>query len=120
VITLRPITTAQSFSIIPSSFAAADLNAATITLTENGTDQSQTSVNFSWDTSLNGNYIIVTMTPSLTLREDYTYSFKLATATEILYRDLIYVTTKTDKEEVFAYPESYTKYSDGDDKYIVL
>lgn len=120
MIQLRPIQTPQSFSIIPSSFDEDTLNAATLSLTENGTNVDEADVTFAWTASDNGNYIIVTMTPTVTLKADQIYTLELYTDSDVLYRDLVYITTKTDKKEVFNYAEPYQHYDDGDDEYIVL
>jgi hypothetical protein len=120
VIRLRPIATAQTFSIIPTSFSTEDLDAASITIIENGTYNKETSVPFTYEASDNGNYIVITLTPTTTLKEDQIYSLELFTSSDVLYRDLIYITSKTNKKEVFSYPEQYTEHDDGEDKYIVL
>jgi hypothetical protein len=120
VIRLRPIQTEQTFSIIPSSFEAADLDLCSITLTENGTSKSENNVTFTWEVSSNGNYIEVSMTPTITFKEDQIYAFEMATSTDVFYRDLIYITSKTNKKEIFSFPERYTERNDGNDEYIVL
>jgi len=130
VIRLRPIdsaqtfsivpTSAQTFSIVPTSFTTGDLDAASITIIENGTHQKETSVPFTYELSSNGNFVEITMNTVTTLKEDQIYSFELSTSTDVLYRDLVYITSKTNKKEVFTYPERYTEHDDGEDKYIVL
>ena len=120
MIQLRPIQTPQAFSIIPSSFSEGTLNLAALSLTENGTNIQQNDVTFAWTASDNGNYIIITMTPTITLKADQIYTLELYTDSDVLYRDLVYITTKTDKKEVFNYTEPYQSYDDGDDEYIVL
>ena len=60
------------------------------------------------------------MTPTVTLKADQIYTLELYTNSDVLYRDLVYITTKTDKKEVFKYAEPYQEYDDGDDEYIVL
>ena len=45
---------------------------------------------------------------------------QLTTTTDVLYRDLVYITSITNKKQVFAYPDADDEYSDGDDEYIVL
>ena len=120
VIRLRPIETEQTFSIVPSSFASADLDLASLTLTENGTNASESNVTFTWAASANGNYIELSVTPTITLKEDQIYTLELTTTTDVLYRDLVYITSNTSKKEVFSYPEAYTEYDDGTDEYIVL
>lgn len=119
MIRLRPIDTEQTFSIIPSSFASADLDLASITLTENGTNKSESNVTFTWVLSDNERFIEISMTPTITFKEDQIYTLELNTTTDVLYRDLIYITSKTNKKEVFKYPERYTERNQGDE-YIVL
>ena len=120
MIRLRPVQTAQTFSIIPSSYLEADWDNATISLTENGTNKAEADVSFSWTLSDNGNYVIITATPTLTLKDDQIYSIEVTTSTDVLYRDMVYITSKTDKKEVFSYPDIYTEDADMDDEYIVL
>lgn len=120
MIKLRPITTAQTFNIIPSSFVEGELNASTLSITENGTNLSEADASFTWTLSDNGNYVIISLTPTLTFKEDQIYSLELSTSTKVLYRDLIYITSKTNKKQTFAVPDIYTEYDDGDDQYIVL
>jgi len=120
VIRLQPTDTAQSFSIIPSSYVEDVLNTATLSLTENGTNKSEDDVTFSWTLSDNGNYVVVTATPTITLKEDQIYTLELTTTTDVLYRDLVYITSKTNKKEVFAYPDAYTERTSTEDEYIVL
>lgn len=119
MIRLRPIDTEQTISIIPSSFASTDLDSASITLTENGTNKSESNVTFTWQLSLDANYVEISITPTIELKEDQLYTLELNTLTDVLYRDLVYITSKTNKKEVFKYPESYTERNQGDE-YIVL
>ena len=119
MIRLRPINTEQTISIIPSSFDATDLDASSITLTENGTNKAQSNVLFTWALSTDEKFIEISITPTITLREDQIYTLELNTTTDVLYRDLIYITSKTNKNEVFKYPERYTERNQGDE-YIVL
>lgn len=119
VIQLRPIDTEQTFTIIPSSFAAADLDSASLSLTENGTGKSETNVTFTWVSTASESYVELSVTPTITLKEDQLYTLELATTTDVLYRDLVYITSKTNKKEIFKYPERYTQRDNGDE-YIVL
>lgn len=105
---------------MPSSYDATTLNSATITLTENGTSIVDNSVTFTQSESSNSNYIVVAMTPSVTFKEGQIYTLEMATSDDILYRDMIYITEKTNKKEVFALPDTYTEYEDGTDEYIIL
>lgn len=120
MIRLRPITTEQTFSIIPSSFAASDLNAATLSLTENGTNVSEADVAFTWQASSNANFVELSVTPTITLSEGQIYTLELNTTTKVLYRDLVYITASTSKVQVFSAPNDYVQYNGGDDEYIVL
>jgi len=120
VIRLQPVQTAQSFSIIPSSYAGADWDAATISLVENGTNKTEADVSFTHQESDNGNYIVIAITPTITLKEDQIYTLEATTNSAVLYRDLVYITSKTNKKEVFSYPDIYTEDADMDDEYIVL
>lgn len=119
MIRLLPTDTEQTFSIIPSSFNSDDLDLASIVLTENGTNRSESNITFTWQLSIDANYIEISMTPTIELKEDQIYTFELNTTTDVLYRDLVYITSKTNKKEVFKYPERYTERDNGDE-YIVL
>jgi len=120
MIRLKPIATAQTFSIIPSSYLSLDLNAATLSLKENGTNKEEADVSFSWALSSNGNYVEITATPTITLVEGQTYTLSLSTVTDLLYKDLVYITTKDNKKEVFSLPDTYEEYDLGETEYIVL
>ena len=54
------------------------------------------------------------------LKEDSIYTLEIFTSTDVLYRDMVYVTNKENKNEVFSYTQAYTQHDDGDDEYIVL
>lgn len=186
MIRLIPNQEEQTFSIIPASYDALDIDNATLSLIENGTGEVQESVDFTWQFSGNGNYVEISLLPteqcstytasnpttevliwafatcsgspvfisidpqgSLTrddvgelggatdpelvvtfvsevntvgakLKEDAIYTLELSTGTNVLYKDMVYVTANTDKKEVFSYPERYTERNDGSDEYIVL
>ena len=120
MIRLRPIETQQTFSIIPSSYDSAKWDAATVSLVENGTNKTEDDVAFSYVESANGNYINVTVSPTITLKEDQIYTLKIEIVDDILYRDLVYITSDTSKTTVFSYPEIYDEYDSGDNEYIVL
>lgn len=120
MIKLRPISGEQTFSVIPSSFVSTDLDGASITLVNDETKVDDDSVSFIWALSSNGNFVEISMTPSVTFEEGQIYSFELGTASNVYYRDLIYITAQTNKNEVYSLPNIYTQYDDGDDEYIVL
>ena len=119
MIKLKPITGEQTFTIIPSTLNGDLLDDATITFTENGTNVTDDSITFSWDNHYTLNYIEISMTPSLTLKEGQMYSFELKSDTDIYYRDLVYITSQTNKNEVYKMPEEYTEHS-HDDEYVIL
>jgi len=120
MIKLRPITGEQTFTIIPSTLNGDLLDDATITFRETGTNVTDNSATFTWDNHYSMNYIEISLTPSVTLKEGQIYSFELKSTTDIYYRDLIYITDNTNKNEVFTLPDNYNQYDDGSDKYVVL
>lgn len=99
---------------------ASDLNAADITFVENGASVSDPSPSFTWAESSNGNFIEVTFTPSLTLKEGQIYTLTIKSDTDIYYKDLVYITTETSKKDVFTLPDIYDEYNPGKTEYIVI
>ena len=120
MIKLRPISGAQTFSIIPSTFVSTDLDGASVTFINDETNVADISASFTWALSSNGNYIQVSLTPSVTLVEGQFYTFELGTTTDVYYRDIVYITTETNKKDVYSFPVIYDEYEDGNDEYIVL
>lgn len=144
MIRLRPIVEGQTFQIIPSSYDLTELNAATVTLVENGAtaqnldgfDDVWSLLDEDWNTtekyfvapevrvictlSSNGNYIDVYLETPMIFDEGEIYTFTLKSATDIYYRDLIYITEETSKKDVFTLPDNYTEYNPGKTEYIVL
>lgn len=57
---------------------------------------------------------------NITLKEGATYTIELYTSTDILYKDLVYVTSQTDKKKVHSINDSYTTVTRPDDEYIIL
>ena len=57
---------------------------------------------------------------NITLKEGATYTIELYTSTDILYKDLVYVTSQTDKKKVHSIVNSYTTVTRPDDEYIIL
>jgi len=119
MIKLRPITTVQTFSIIPVTYNTTVLGTASVVLEENGTSVTDDSVTFSVALSDNENFVEVSLTPSVTFKEGQIYSFELKSETDVFYRDLIYITSQTNKNEVYKMPDTYTEYS-HDDEYVIL
>jgi hypothetical protein len=184
MIKLRPISGEQTFSIIPSSY---NLNGTKLSLTENGTNMSQSDVSFTWELSDNGNFVEITLTEpaicnvyrvenptdgllfiayldcegwyysagiaanrittvkavseivvnstapeliitlvsettqeAVNLKEDGIYTLEFKRNNDPVYRDVVYATSKVNKNEVFSYSQGYTTYNSGDDEYIVL
>ena len=144
MIRLRPIVEGQTFQIIPSSYDLTELNAATVTLVENGAtaqnldgfDDVWSLLDEDWNTtekyfvapeirvictlSSNGNYIDVYLETPTGFDEGEIYTFTLKSATDIYYKDLIYITEETSKKDVFTLPDNYTEYNPGKTEYIVL
>lgn len=118
MIRLAPTNSAQTFSIIPSTYSAEELDSATITLTENGTNLSESNVSFTWVP--NGNYIDITLTTSLTLSEGQIYSIIIKSNDDIYYKDLVFVSSKTNKAKVYSAPSIYLETDIEDEEYIIL
>lgn len=72
------------------------------------------------DPQLNVVFVSEVSTVGATLKEDSIYTLEIFTSTNVLYRDMVYVTSKENKNEVFSYTQAYTQHDDGDDEYIVL
>lgn len=144
MIRLQPIVEGQTFQIIPSSYDLTELNAATVTLVENGVtaeeldgyDDVWSLLDEDWNTtekyfvvsetkivctlSSNGNYIDVLLETPLELKEGQIFTFTIKSTTDIFYKDLIYITEETSKKDVFTLPDNYTEYNAGKTEYIVL
>ena len=56
----------------------------------------------------------------MTLKEGQIYTLTIKSASDIYYRDLVYITEETSKKDVFTLPDIYNEYDDGNDEYIVL
>ena len=69
MIKLRPISEEQTFSIIPVTYNTTVLGVADIVLEENGTSVTDESATFTVALSENGNFVEVSLTPSVTLKE---------------------------------------------------
>ena len=115
MIRLQPIQIPQTFTIIPSSYDLDVLNAATVTLIENGFtaqeldgfDDVWSLLDEDWDVtekyfvipdysfifslSQNGNYIEVEMQTPLELKEGQIFTFTVKNDDDIFYKDLIYI-----------------------------
>jgi hypothetical protein len=115
MIRLRPISEEQTFSIIPSSY---NLTGAILSLVENGTDIAQTNISYSWQLSTNENFVEVTLAASL--KEDSIYTLEITKDNDVLYRDMVYATSKVNKNEAFSYPTTYKQHSNGNSEYIIL
>ena len=120
MIRLRPVQTEQTFSIIPASFVGDELDDMSVSLINKETNVSDDSLSFTWNNSHNNNFIEISLTPSVTFKEDQIYRFLFKSSTEVYYRDLIYITSETEKKKSFKYPEIYNQRNDGNDEYIVL
>lgn len=56
----------------------------------------------------------------INLKEGSIYTIKLHTETDIIYKDLVYVTSQTDKKKVHSIVDGYTTVTRPDDEYIIL
>ena len=152
MIRLKPISTAQTFSIIPSTYTNAKLSSSILSIRENGINKEEQEVDFTWSESSNGNFIEITMTPTLTLKEGQIYTLsingvfdfkyrvladggiyeenplideEIAPLSEkndddIIYKDMIYITSTTNKKEVFKLPDVYEEVTEDKTEYIVI
>lgn len=145
MIRLQPIVEGQTFQIIPSSYDLTELNAATVTLVENGVTAQQeldgyddvwSLLDEDWNTtekyfvapetrivctlSSNGNFIDVFLETPLELKEGQIFTFTIKSSTDIFFKDLIYITEETSKKDVFTLPDNYTEYNAGKTEYIVI
>lgn len=118
MIKLRPISGSQTFSVIPSSFASADLNAATLVLVNDETNVQDDNATWTWELSDNGNYVEVSLTPSVTFSEGQIYNLEISSNTDVYYRDNIFITADTNKKQVYSATD-VTEYVSGDNEYIV-
>ena len=116
MIRLQPIQIPQTFNIIPSSYDLNTLNAATVTLVENGFSKSyeydgvdkiwslladdwnltqeyflDSDYTFDFSLSNNGNYIQVEFLAPITLKEGEIYTITVKSDDNIFYKDLIYI-----------------------------
>jgi hypothetical protein len=115
VIRLQPIQIPQTFTIIPSSYDLNVLNAATVTLVENGFATQEldgfddiwslvtndwgttekyfvtSDYNFVFSLSQNGNYIEVEFQTPIGLEEGQIYTFTVKNDDDVFYKDLIYI-----------------------------
>ena len=152
MIRLKPISTEQTFSIIPSTYLSEKLSSSILSLTENGTDLEEQDVVFSWSLSSNSNFVEITMDPSLTFKEGQIYTLSLngvfdykyrvladggiyednplideeiapiakKNDDDVIFRDLIYITSSTNKKEVFKLPDVYEEVTEDKTEYIVI
>ena len=150
MIRLKPITTEQTFSVVPSSYSATDLNSCIIYVTDEETRETTShspandlvwdesvfnweDENRTWDydestatdgwrfaLSSNENYLNITILSISGLKEGSRYRLEIKNTDLLIFRDTVFVTAETDKKKVYSYPTEYTKYDDGEDTYIVL
>lgn len=150
MIRLKPISGEQSFTVIPSSYATTDLNSCIIYITDEETKETTThspandliwedaifnwnDENRTWDydettategflfsLTSDGNYLTIRILSIAGLKESSRYRIEIKNENDVLLRDTIFVTSETDKKKVYSYPDTYKKYDDGEDTYIVL
>jgi len=91
MIRLLPNTNSQTLSIIPRAYTvASDL---TLKIVEDGTKKNETLTGLT--SSVSGNFLQIPCTFSI-LSEDSIYSIEVKQGSTLLYRDKVYVTSKTD------------------------
>ena len=91
MIRLLPNTNSQTLSIIPRSYtAASDL---TLRIVEDGTKKDETLTSLT--STVNGNFLDIPCAFSI-LSDDSVYSIEVKQGSTLLYRDKVYVTSKTD------------------------
>ena len=91
MIRLLPNTNSQTLSIIPRAYtAASDL---TLKIVEDGTKKNETLTSLT--STVNGNFLDIPCTFSI-LSDDSVYSIEVKQGSTLLYRDKVYVTSKTD------------------------
>lgn len=150
MIRLKPITTEQTFSVVPSTYSTADIVECLIYITDeetgvtnsylpvrdlewDATQYAWEETNFDWTfdettategwrfaLSSNGNYLNITILSTSDLKEGSRYRIEIKSESTLVFRDTIFVTAETDKKKVYSYPGTYKKYDDGEDTYIVL
>lgn len=116
MIRLLPISTSQTFSILPRTSDITNIDA---TIREDGTGES---VSFTGVTAVvNGDYIDITLSSDKFIAER-AYVLEMTRDTKLWYRDKIYVTSQINTDIYHTISTDYYKENntDGDDKYITI
>lgn len=117
MIRLLPSTDNQTINIIPRSNAS--LSSINLTITEDGTNISETLTDLT--ASVNGNFVSVTLASTI-LNAENGYYLQFSKSGSLWYRDKAYVTSQTNDEVIHTLnTNKYDQYDDGsDDEYIVI
>tara|TARA_S200002703_G_scaffold136023_1_gene125169 strand:+ start:287 stop:643 length:357 start_codon:yes stop_codon:yes gene_type:complete len=92
MIVLQPITTSQTLQFVPRSYKEDSL--VQLVITEDGTRKTETLTGLT--STYTGNFINLPCTFSI-LSEGKLYSIELTRSGNLLYRDKVYCTSKTDR-----------------------
>lgn len=82
------------------------------------TNKQDTGATFTWELSSNGNFVEISLTPSVTLSEGQMFTIELMNGSNVYYRDTLFVTALEAKNQKYV-SNSYTEYNSGDNEYIV-
>ena len=117
MIRLLPNSNSQTINIIPRDKTI--LSSINLTITEDGTNKSETLTNLS--ASVSGNFISVPITSTI-LKEESSYYLQFSENGNLWYRDKAYVTSQTNDEAIHTLnTNKYDQYGEGsEDEYIVL
>ena len=117
MIRLLPSTDNQTINIIPRSNTS--LSSINLTITEDGTNKSETLTDLT--ASVNGNFVSVTLASTI-LNAENGYYLQFSKGGSLWYRDKAYVTSQTNDEVIHTLnANKYDQYDDGsDDEYIVI
>ena len=117
MIRLLPNTDSQTINIIPRDKTS--LSSINLTITEDGTNKSETLTDLT--ASDNGNFVSVSLASTI-LKAESAYYLQFSKSGELWYRDKAYVTSQTNDEVIHTLNENkYTQYGAGtEDEYIVI
>lgn len=117
MIRLLPNTDSQTINIIPRDKTS--LSSINLTITQDGTNKSETLTDLT--ASDNGNFVSVSLTSTI-LKAETAYYLQFSKGGELWYRDKAYVTSQINDEVIHTLNENkYTQYGAGtEDEYIVI
>jgi len=117
MIRLLPNTNSQVINIIPRDKTS--LSSINLTITQDGTNKSETLTNLT--ASDNGNFVSVSLASTI-LKDETAYYLQFSKGGDLWYRDKAYVTSQTNDEVIHTLnTNKYTEYGAGsEDEYIVI